>query len=239
MLAQEQEWLYASTSHQEEADDLNDLDTIYSSTATSAESVESLKNVRDLITESDDTAALLKKVGPLTFVGNFDIPPEVLHAQQNNKLKPAQVPVSVAQEGVIAQRINPSPVTTAAPACLSTMACGEVPTYSKSSTAHHTREEHLRIMEYHQHMASYYRQLKLTAEPTPDMKGSVCLKELQRKRGSIHDRSWDEPPQKRRWEDGTEGVVLPDDAVEKLDAIPGIWDLAIEMGFLTVCRADE
>ena len=104
---------------------------------------------------------------------------------------------------------------------------------------HYTREEQLKIMEYHQHMASYYKQLKLTAEHTPEMGGSVCHQELQRKRGSIHDRSWDELPLKRGWEDGTEGIVIPDDAEEKLSAIPGVWDLAIEMGFLKVCKADD
>ena len=88
-------------------------------------------------------------------------------------------------------------------------------------------------------MASYFRQLKLMAEHTPEMGGSVCHQELQRKRGSIHGRSWDELPLKRRWEDGTGGIVIPDDAVEILSAIPGIWDLAVEMGFLTVCEAED
>ncbi|KAG5268251.1 hypothetical protein AALO_G00210000 [Alosa alosa] len=116
-------------------------------------------------------------------------------------------------------------------------ACGD--THSGSSAVHYTtREAYVKMLEYHRHMASYYKQLKLKAEHSSQLEGSVCP-QLQRKRGGVSGGSWEEPPQKRCWDDGTGGIILPDDAIEKLDAIPGIWDLAIEMGFLTVLEEDK
>ncbi|KAL2079628.1 hypothetical protein ACEWY4_025372 [Coilia grayii] len=181
-----------------------------------------------------------RELGPLKFVGNLRLPAEVLHGQQHNMtLKPAQIPGSTTQEGVISTRVNPTLSTSAAPANFSTRACGGVPTQSQNSSFCYTREEYLKMMEHHRYMASYYRELKAKAQSTPEMMigsimmGSACPTELQKMAGGIHDRSLED--EERSWDDGTGGIVLPDDAVEKLDAIPGVLDLAREMGFLTLC----
>ncbi|KAL2085770.1 hypothetical protein ACEWY4_019090 [Coilia grayii] len=135
--------------------------------------------------------------------------------------KPVQMSVlaSMAQEGATGQRINPP--------------------QSKSSTTHYTREQFMQMMEYHRYMASCYRGLKLRADHTPKVEGAVCSKELQRKRGVTYGRSSDEPPQKRSCDDGTEDIVLPQDAVEKLSVMRSVWDLSVEMGFLTVSEAAD
>ncbi|KAL2103892.1 hypothetical protein ACEWY4_000760 [Coilia grayii] len=206
------------------------------STVPSAQSVKSLRNVKNLVTTPDDTAALLRALGPLKFVGNLSLPAEVLGGQQHNMtLKPTQVPGSMTQEGIMAPRVNPIPSTSAAPVSLSTMAFGGAPIHSQTSSFGYTREDFLQMMEYHSYMASHYRELKSMAENMPQMMKmqSVSPAELQRKAGGVHDRSWDE--ETRSGDDGTGDIVLPDDAVEKLDAIPGILDLAREMGFLTLC----
>ncbi|KAL2079612.1 hypothetical protein ACEWY4_025356 [Coilia grayii] len=334
MPAQQQGVLSAPTTHQRQAHALH-VGRICSSTVPSSESVETLKNVKNLITTSNNTAALLRELGPLKFVGNLSLPAEVLGQQHNMTLKPAQIPGSMTQEGVISTRVNPTLSTSAAPASFSTRACGGIPTHSQISSFRYTREEYLKMMEHHRYMASYYRELMSKAQSTPEMlmgsvcpevlhgqqqsmslkpaqmsgsmmqeriiaprvnpipsasvalvnlstgacgkvpnqvqnssfcytldkylkmpehhscmasyyrelqsktdnvtkmmMASVCPTELQKMTGGIHDRSWEE--EKRSWNDGTGGIVLPDDAVEKLDAIPGVLDLAREMGFLTL-----
>ncbi|XP_041943894.1 uncharacterized protein LOC121706315 isoform X2 [Alosa sapidissima] len=179
-----------------------------------------------------DTGGLTHEAGRLTFVGNFTASAAVLHGQQRMKPKEAQVPGRVAQEGFISLGVGPTWSTPVAPAGLPTGAGGEIPTYCKSRVQYN-QVDYVKTMEYHRDMASYYRELKRMAEHVPVMEGSVCPHKLQT--GSVRHRSLDEPLQKTWWEDASEGIVLPDDAVEKLDAIPGIWDLAIQMGFLTVC----
>ncbi|XP_041923922.1 uncharacterized protein LOC121688413 [Alosa sapidissima] len=224
-----QELQSATASHQMDPDDLTHVGTIYSSTPPSTDSVESLNNVMGHITQSDNTAALLNEIGPLTFLGNFDLPPH----QPNMKLKPAHVSGDVTQREVISLGITPTPPTlSAAPVIPSAEACGNVPASSFSSPTHYTtREAYVEMLEYHRHMASYYKQLRLKAENTSQVEGSV----LRRKRVGVLGGSGGEPPQKRCWE----GIHLPDDAIEELCAIPGVWDLAIELGILTVCQAEE
>ncbi|KAL2085801.1 hypothetical protein ACEWY4_019121 [Coilia grayii] len=207
---------------QQANNDLIYMGTTYSHPmSTSAESVPPLKNVVNFIPESSDTAALLRDVGPLKFVGNFTLPAEVLPGHQSKALKPVQrsVSASMAQEGATGQRINPP--------------------QSKSSTTHYTREQFMQMMEYHRYMASCYRGLKLRADHTPKVEGAVCSKELQRKRGVTYGSNSDEPPQKRSCDDGTEDIVLPQDAVEKLSVMRSVWDLSVEMGFLTVSEAAD
>ncbi|XP_062395343.1 uncharacterized protein LOC134083177 [Sardina pilchardus] len=207
--AREQELLSVSAVHQRETGGLTHVGSISSS-----------------------SSALRQEAAPLTFVGNFTAPAAALHGQQHMKPMQAQVPGSVAQGGFIPLGVGPTRSTPAAPAGLPTGAGGEVPTYCKS-TVHSNQAERVKMMEYHRDMASYYRGLKRKAEHVPAREGSGCPNELQT--GSVRDRTLDEPRQKTWWDNTTEGVVLPEDAVEKLDAIPGIWDLAIQMGFLTVC----
>ncbi|KAG5269076.1 hypothetical protein AALO_G00198040 [Alosa alosa] len=232
MPTQEQRLQWATALHPQETSDLTHVGIRSSHTRSSAESVKSLNNVMNLMAKSDDTTASLKEAGHLRFVGNFTLPAEVLHGQQS-----AQVPCSVSQEGVNSPRVSQTPSTSVAPASLLTGARGQILSFPKTSTDYYNRVNYVKMMAYHRDMASYYRELKLKAEPIPAMEGSLCTTELQGKTGSFHD--WNEPPQKTWWDDATEGIVLPDDAVEKLDAIPGIWDLAIQMGFLTVCEADD
>ncbi|KAL2085782.1 hypothetical protein ACEWY4_019102 [Coilia grayii] len=248
--AQVQELQSASAFDEEDTEDLIYMGTTYSSPMSSAEGVESLqqqanydliymgttyshpmspsaesvaplKNVANFIPESSDTAALLRDVGPLKFVGNFTLPAEVLPGHQCKTLKPVQrsVSASMAQEGATGQRINPP--------------------QSKSSTTHYTREQFMQMMEYHRYMASCYRGIKLRADHTPKVEGAVCSKELQRKRGVTYGSNSDEPPQKRSCDDGTEDIVLPQDAVEKLSVMRSVWDLSEEMGFLTVSEAAD
>ncbi|XP_041924040.1 uncharacterized protein LOC121688489 isoform X2 [Alosa sapidissima] len=196
----------------------------------------------------------------LTFVGNFTHSPDVTQDQFIALLNSAEAPVSgnAASHGATSTQktlLNPTmplssnsgimkhnhPSTTILRdqmPCSGYVAHG-LPTNTKSSAVHYTtREAYVKMLEYHRHMASYYKQLKLKAEHSSQVEGSVCP-QLQRKRGGVSGGSWEEPPQKRCWDDGTGGIILPDDAIEKLDAIPGVWDLAMEMGFLTVCKADD
>ncbi|KAL2103837.1 hypothetical protein ACEWY4_000705 [Coilia grayii] len=236
MPAQQQQLQSVPATHQRQAHALPHMGTTCLSTVPSAQTVESLRNVKNLVTTPDDTAALLRALGPLKFVGNVSLPAEVLRSQQHNMtLKPTQVPASMTLEGIMAPRVNPIPSTSAAPVSVSTAAFGGAPTLSQTSSFRYTREEYLKMMEHHSYMASHYRELKSRAENMPQMMmmQSVSPTELQRKTGGVHDRSWDE--ETRSGDDGTGGIVLPDDAVEKLDAIPGILDLAREMGFLTLC----
>ncbi|KAL2093270.1 hypothetical protein ACEWY4_010582 [Coilia grayii] len=231
MTAHQQAMRSATAAFQRQTHAVPHVDTICSSTGPSAERVESFTNVQNLVTTSDDAAALLRELGPLKFVGNLVLPAEVLHGQQGKvTLKPAQMPGSVTQERILSTGVNSIPSTCSAPVGLSNRACGQVPTHSQNSSFRYTREEYLRRMEHHRYMASYYRELQSQAKSIPERRmESVCPRET----GGIHDRSWDE--EKRPWDDGTGGVVLPDDAVEKLDAIPGILDVAREMGFITLC----
>ncbi|KAL2079568.1 hypothetical protein ACEWY4_025312 [Coilia grayii] len=234
MPAQQQKLQCATVTQQRQAHAVTHVGRICSSTVPSAQNVETLKNVKNLIATSDNNAALLRELGCIKFVGNLSLPAEVLYGPQHQViLKPAQTPGRVTQDGVFASGVNPVPPTSGAPASLSTGACGQVPTSSLTSGFCYTRE-YLRMMEHHRYMASYYRELKSRVENTPKTTmGSGCPAELQRKTGGIKDTSLDE--EKRSWDDGTGGIVLPDDAVEKLDAIPGVLDLAREMGFLTLC----
>ncbi|KAL2103695.1 hypothetical protein ACEWY4_000563 [Coilia grayii] len=235
MPAHQQQLRSASSTHQRQAHVVPNAGTTCLSSVPSAETVESLKNVKNLVTTPHDTAALLRELGPLKFVGNFSLPAEVLRGQCHNMtLKPTQVPGSMTQEGIMAPRVNPIPSTSAAPVSLSTVAFGGAPTHSQTSSFPYTREEFLKMMEHHSYMVSHYRELKSMAENMPQMMvmQSVSPTELQRKTGGVHDRSWDE--ETKAGDDGTGGIVLPDDAVEKLDAIPGILDLARQMGFLTL-----
>lgn len=238
MPAQQQQLQSVPATHQRQAHALPHRGTTCLSTVPSAQTLESLRNVKNLVTTPDDTAALLRALGPLKFVGNVSPPAEVLRGQKHNMtLKPTQVPGSMTQEGRMAPKVNPIPSTSAAPLSLSTRAFGGAPTHSQTSRFCYTREEFLQMIEHHSYMASHYRELKSRAENMPQvmmMKQSVCPTELQRKTGGVHDRSWHEETRAGD-DDGTGGIVLPDDAVEKLDAIPGILDLAREMGFLTLC----
>lgn len=218
-----QELYSVTASRQQVAGDLTHMGTFNSSTRP----MSSAESKTNFISRPDGTTALLQQPEPLRFVGNFTLPAKALQDQHDMKLKPAQVPCSVAQEGVNSLRVGTAWSTSSAPAGHPTGASSEIPTPSRSA-AHYNPEE---LMEYHHAMASYYRALKIGAEPIPKMEGSLCPKELP---GGVHDRAWN-----TWWEDGTEGIILPDDAVEKLDAIPGIWDLAIQLGFLTVCEADN
>ncbi|KAL2085748.1 hypothetical protein ACEWY4_019068 [Coilia grayii] len=164
-----------------------------------------------------------------------------LHSSSNSGIMmhahPSNMQMPVAQEGAIRHSTIPTPDTSAAPVHLPTGACGGP--HSETSTTHYTREQFMQMMEYHRYMASCYRGLKLRADHTPKVEGAVCSKELQRKRGVTYGRSSDEPPQKRSCDDGTEDIVLPQDAVEKLSVMRSVWDLAAEMGFLTVSEAAD
>ncbi|XP_062377939.1 uncharacterized protein LOC134066590 [Sardina pilchardus] len=229
-----QELQSATASHQmDQTDDLTHVGTIYSSTASSTNSMESLKNVMGQpITQSDNAATLLNELGPLTFVGNFDLRPAV-HHQPNTKLNPAHVPGDVTQREVNTLSDSPTPPTLSAAPVVPVEARGDVPASSCGSPVQQTpsREAYVEVMEYHRQMASYYKELQLKVENTSKVEGSV----LQGKRvGVLGGSDW-EPPKKRCWE----GIDLPDDCVEELCAIPGVWDLAIEMGLLTVCQAEE
>ncbi|XP_063063747.1 uncharacterized protein LOC134456307 [Engraulis encrasicolus] len=181
---------------------------------------------------SDDTAAWLKELGPLKFVGNVSLPAEALHGQQNNMaVKAAQMPGSITQGGVMATVINPISSTSAAPVSFSIGAFGGAPTPShQSSGCQYSREDHLEMIELHGEMLAKYRQLRFKAENVEKMmKQSAHSAELQKKTEGNQDRSWDE--EMKDLDDLTGRLVLPDDAIEKLEAIPGILDLAKEMGF--------
>ncbi|XP_063063775.1 uncharacterized protein LOC134456334 [Engraulis encrasicolus] len=181
---------------------------------------------------SDDTAAWLKELGPLKFVGNVSLPAEVLHGQQNNMaVKAAQMPGSITQGGVMAPGVNPISSTSPAPVSFSTGASGGAPTHShQASGSQYSREDHLKIIELHGKMLAKYRQLRFKADNVEKMmKQSAHSAELQTKAESNQDRSWDE--EMKDMDDLTGRLVLPDDAVEKLETIPGILDLAREMGF--------
>lgn len=201
----------------------------------SAESGNSLRNVTNLIIRPDDTAALVKEFGPLRFVGNFMLPVEVHQGQQITTPKPAQVPGNVAQGGAEEAQgglgtVDTTPSTSAVP--LSPVVdAGKMPAQPKSSTGQFNREEWLKLMEYHRNMATYYRELKRKAEGIPESEEEdEPPKKIQRR---FQVKNWEE------LEEATQGMVLPDDAVEKLDEIPGIWDLAEEMGFVTDFLADD
>ena len=197
--------LHPDTAASQETEDVIYVGTTYSSTATSsAESAEylhdevNLNNNRDSAT-SDDMAALLQKYGPLKFVGN--VPTNAIYGQKNTMPNPGNMadPGIVAYEGVSPQRqiVYPTSATIAAPASVPTVVWNsglvnnlapltsystcQVPAYNRGPTDHSTREEHLRQMEYHRYMASYYKQLKLNAENALRMQ-SVHPPELQRKR---------------------------------------------------------
>ncbi|XP_063046083.1 uncharacterized protein LOC134440084 [Engraulis encrasicolus] len=177
---------------------------------------------------SDDRAAWLKELGPLKFVANVSLHAEVLHGQQNNMaVKAAQMPCGKTQGGVMAPGINPISSTSAAPVSFSTGAIGGAPTHShQASGSQYSREDHLKMIELHGEMLAKYRQLRFKAEM---VRQSAHSAELQRKAESKQGGSWDE--EMETLDDFTGRLVLPDDAIEKLEAIPGILDLANEMGF--------
>lgn len=207
----------------------------------SAERGNSFKNVTNLIAGPDDTAALVKEFGPLRFVGNFMLPAEVYQGQQSSTPKPAQVPDTVAHGGAeVAHggrgRVDTTPSASAA--LLSPeVGSSEMPAESKSSTGQYNREEWMKTMEYHRNMASYYRGLKLKAKGIPEPEESMEMEVEDQAQKTVERcikvKNWEE------LEEATQGMVLPDDAVEKLDEIPGIWELAEEMGFVTVCSAND
>ncbi|XP_063065562.1 uncharacterized protein LOC134457485 [Engraulis encrasicolus] len=181
---------------------------------------------------SDDTAAWLKELGPLKFVGNVSLPAEVLHGQQNNMaVKAVQMPGSITQGSVMSPVINPISSTSAAPVGFSTRASGGAPTHShQASGSQYSREDHLEMIKLHGEMLAKYRQLRFNAENVEKMmRQSALSAELQKKAESDQGGSWDE--EMKDLDDLTARLVLPDDAIEKLEAIPGILDLAKEMGF--------
>lgn len=222
-----QEFNSVTVGHQRVTADLTHMGTFSSSTRP----LSSADSAVNFISTPDASTALLQQTGSLRFMGNFSVPAGALVDRQRVKLQPAKVPCTVAQEGGNSPRVGPTWSTSAAPAGFLTGVGREIRAAPSRSAAHSNPEE---LMEYHRAMASYYRELKLRSEPVPKMEGSVCPKELPGNTGGIHGRAWD-----TWWEDANQGIVLPDDAVEKLDAIPGIWDLAIEMGFLTVFEGDS
>ncbi|XP_063080308.1 uncharacterized protein LOC134470213 [Engraulis encrasicolus] len=177
-------------------------------------------NMNNLIHTSDGTAALLRQLGPLKFVGNLNLQAGGFPGQQNTK--PAQSADIMTHGGP------------AAPASLSTGAFGGAPTHSQTAGFHYSKEDLLKMINLHGEMMVKYRELRGKAENIEKlMMPSVCPTEHHGKTESIQDRSW--KGEAKALDDLTEGIVLPEDAMEKLEAIPGILDLAREMGFLPMC----
>ncbi|XP_063047443.1 uncharacterized protein LOC134441181 [Engraulis encrasicolus] len=190
-----------------------------------------LPSMNNLISTSDGTAALLRQLGPLKFVGNLNLP-EVFPGQQN--IKPAQSAAIMTHRGLAAPRVDVMSSTSAAPASLSTGAFGEAPTHSQTTDIHYSREDLLKMINLHGEMMVKYRELRGKAENVEKlMMQSVCPTEHHGKTETIQDRSLKE--EANALDDLTGGIVLPEDAMEKLEAIPGILDLAREMGFLPTC----
>ena len=158
-------------------------------------------------------------------------------------------PGIVTYEGVNPQSqiVYPTSATIAAPASVPTVVwnsglVNNLTLFTSYSTCqvpayHYTRGEHLRQMKHHRCLSSYYKQLKLNAENALRMQ-SVHPPELQRKRAQTPERSSYEPPLKRPLLD-TGGIVIPDDAVEKRTGMPAVWDLAVNIGYLTSSEADN
>ncbi|XP_063050461.1 uncharacterized protein LOC134445314 [Engraulis encrasicolus] len=193
-------------------------------------------NMTNLIPTTDGSAAVLSQLGRLTFVGNVNLPAEVFHGQQNIiGLKPAQSPGIMTHGGLAVPRVDAMSSTSAAPASLSHGAFGGAPTaHSQTAGFHYSREELLKMINLHGEMMAKYRELRGKAENIEKlMRQSVCPAEHQGKTESIQGRSWKE--EAKASDDLTGDIVLPEDAMEKLEAIPGILDLAREMGFLTMC----
>ncbi|XP_063062202.1 uncharacterized protein LOC134455074 [Engraulis encrasicolus] len=188
-----------------------------------------LPNMNNLIPTSDGTAALLRQLGPLKFVGNLNLPEGGFPGQQ---IKPAQMAAIMTHRGLAAPRVDVMSSTSAAPASLSTGAFGGTPTHSQTAGFH--REDLLKMINLHGEMMVKYRELRSKAENIEKlMMQSVCTTEYHGKTETIQDKSWKE--EAKALDDLTGGIVLPEDAMEKLEAIPGILDLAREMGFLPMC----
>ncbi|XP_063046189.1 uncharacterized protein LOC134440165 [Engraulis encrasicolus] len=179
-------------------------------------------NMNNLIPTSDGTAALLSQLGPLKFVGNLNLPAGGF--RQN--IKPVQSAGIMTHGGLAAPRVDIMTSTSAAPASLSTGAFGGAPTHSQTAGSHYSREDLLKMINLHGEMMVKYRELRGKAEDIEKlMKQSVCPTERQEKTEN----------KAKALDDLTGGIVLPEDAMEKLEAIPGILDLAREMGFLPMC----
>ncbi|XP_063049536.1 uncharacterized protein LOC134443961 [Engraulis encrasicolus] len=179
-------------------------------------------NMNNLIPTSDRTAALLSQLGPLKFVGNLNLPAGGF--QQN--IKPAQSAGIMTHVGLAAPRVDVMSSTSAAPVSLSTGAFGGAPTHSQTADIHYSREDLLKMINLHGEMMVKYRELRGKAENFEKlMMQSVCPTEHQEKTEN----------KEKALDDLTGGIVLPEDAMEKLEAIPGIFDLAREMGFLPMC----
>ncbi|XP_063042259.1 uncharacterized protein LOC134436836 [Engraulis encrasicolus] len=188
-----------------------------------------LPNMNNLIPTSDGTAALLRQLGALKFVGNLNLPEGGFPGQQN--IKPVQSAAIMTHGGLAAPRVDVMSSTFAAPASLSTGAFGRAPTHSQTSVFH--REDLLKMINLHGEMMVKYRELTGKAENIEKlMMQSVCPTEDHGKTETIQDRRKEEA---KALDDLTGGIVLPEDAMEKLEAIPGILDLAREMGFLPMC----
>ncbi|XP_063046243.1 uncharacterized protein LOC134440199 [Engraulis encrasicolus] len=181
-------------------------------------------NMNNLIPTSDGTAALLSQLGPLKFMGNLNLSAEVLHGQQNIiGLKPAQSAGIMTHGGLAAPRVDVMSSMSAAPASLSTWTFGGAPTHSQTTGSHYSREDLLKMINLHGEMMVKYRELRGKAENIEKlMMQPVCPTERQEKTEN----------KAKALDDLTGGIVLPEDAMEKLEAIPGILDLAREMGFL-------
>ncbi|XP_063046612.1 uncharacterized protein LOC134440462 [Engraulis encrasicolus] len=181
-------------------------------------------NMNNLIPASDGTAALLSQFGPLKFVGNLNLPAGGYHGQQD--LKTAQSAGIMTHGGLAAPRVDVMSSTSAAPASLSTGAFGGAPTLSQTAGFHYSKDYLLKMINLHGEMMVKYRELRGKAEDIEKlMTQSVCPTERQEKTEN----------KAKALDDLTEGIVLPEDAMEKLEAIPGILDLAREMGFLPMC----
>ncbi|XP_063056149.1 uncharacterized protein LOC134450220 [Engraulis encrasicolus] len=179
-------------------------------------------NMNNLIPTSDGTAALLSQLGPLKFVGNLNLPVGSFHGEQT--IKPAQSVGIMTHGGLAALRVDVMSSTSAAPASLSTGAFGRTQTHSQTAGFHYSKEDLLKMINLHGEMMVKYRELKGKAEDiTKLMMQSVCPTQRQ---------SQEKTENNAKALDLTGGIVLPEDAMEKLEAIPGILDLAREMGFL-------
>ncbi|XP_063062084.1 uncharacterized protein LOC134454923 [Engraulis encrasicolus] len=225
--AQWQQLQSAASTHQSQAHGVQHVDTTYLSTVPS-HSVEPLKTVTT--TSSDDTTAWLRQLGPLKFVGNVNLPVEVVGGQQNNMaLEPAQMPGVMTQDGEMAPRVYSMPSMPAAPMSLSTGTFGGAPPPSQASGRQYSKEDHLKMIMLHGEMLAKYRELTSQAENIEKMmmmqSEHHSVEKTENKQGSI----WGE--ELKALEDFVGDLVLPDDAVDKLEAIPGILDLAREMGF--------
>ncbi|XP_063065626.1 uncharacterized protein LOC134457548 [Engraulis encrasicolus] len=171
------------------------------------------------------TAAWLKELGPLKFVGSLNLPAEVVCGQQNNlTLKSTELP------GIRTLKPTELPgITTIKPA---QMTFSRAPIQPQASASHYSKEDLLKMIELHGQMLVKYTELKCKAENIEKImtqSQSNGPAEIQKKKRDIQDKIWEEDM--KTLDDLTGGLVLPDDAVEKLEAIPGIMDLAREMGF--------